>query len=109
MVGPGADGARLEGSKSWMKSFLSAAGVPTARSGTFDDPGAAAAFIREFGATVVVKTDGLAAGKGVLVTDDLEEAVADAASGSRATPSARPGGASWSKRACSARSGRCSC
>ena len=77
VVGPGADGARLEGSKSFMKALLADAGVPTARHGTFDDAGLAAEFIRALAGTVVVKTDGLAAGKGVLVTDDLDEAIAD--------------------------------
>jgi phosphoribosylamine--glycine ligase len=77
VVGPGADGARLEGSKSFMKELLVDAGVPTARHGTFDDAGRAAEFIRALGGTVVVKTDGLAAGKGVLVTDDLDEAITD--------------------------------
>ena len=78
VVGPGAAGARLEGSKSFMKEVLAAAGVPSARYGAFDDIAAATAFIEALGGTVVVKTDGLAAGKGVLVTDDLDEAVADA-------------------------------
>ena len=77
VFGPGADGARLEGSKAFMKDLLSEAGVPTARYGVFDDPEAAAAFLRELPGPWVVKTDGLAAGKGVLVTDSLGEAVAD--------------------------------
>ncbi|MDP1804559.1 MAG: phosphoribosylamine--glycine ligase, partial [Acidimicrobiales bacterium] len=77
VFGPGADGARLEGSKAWMKEIVSAAGVPTARYGEFDDPDEAVAFLRTLAAPWVVKTDGLAAGKGVLVTDDLAEAEAD--------------------------------
>ncbi len=77
VFGPGADGARLEGSKAFMKDLLSEAGVPTARYGVFDDPDAAAAFLRQLPGPWVVKTDGLAAGKGVLVTDSLGEAVAD--------------------------------
>jgi phosphoribosylamine---glycine ligase len=77
VVGPGVDGARLEGSKAFMKDVLVKAGVPTARHGAFDEPGPAIDFLRELGGTVVVKTDGLAAGKGVLVTDDLDAAVAD--------------------------------
>jgi phosphoribosylamine--glycine ligase len=77
VFGPGADGARLEGSKAFMKDLLSEAGVPTARYGVFDDSEAAAAFLRELPGPWVVKTDGLAAGKGVLVTDSLGEAVAD--------------------------------
>ena len=78
VVGPGADGARLEGSKAYMKEFLAAAGVPTARHGTFRDPAAAEEYLRSMTPPYVVKTDGLAAGKGVLVTGDLDEAVADA-------------------------------
>jgi phosphoribosylamine--glycine ligase len=80
VFGPGADGARLEGSKAWMKEVLVAAGVPTARHRSFGpgEQGAAAAFLRSLRGPWVVKTDGLAAGKGVLVADDVEEAVADA-------------------------------
>lgn len=78
VVGPGADGARLEGSKSYMKAFLADAGVPTSRYESFEDPERASEFIRTLSGTIVVKTDGLAAGKGVLVTDDREEAIADA-------------------------------
>lgn len=77
VFGPGADGARLEGSKAWMKELVSKAGVPTARYGTFADVDAAVAFLRSLPAPWVVKTDGLAAGKGVLVTGDLAEAEAD--------------------------------
>jgi phosphoribosylamine---glycine ligase len=77
VFGPGADGARLEGSKAWMKELVSAAGVPTARYGSFDDVDAAVAFLDELPGPYVVKTDGLAAGKGVLVTADLGAAEAD--------------------------------
>ena len=77
--GPGADGARLEGSKRWMKDLLSAAGVPTARYGAFSDVASAHAFLDGMGGPFVVKTDGLAAGKGVLVTEDRREAAADVA------------------------------
>jgi phosphoribosylamine--glycine ligase len=86
VFGPGADGARLEGSKAWMKEVLVAAGVPTARHRSFA-PGeerAATAFLRSLPGPWVVKTDGLAAGKGVLVTADVDEAVADAAAKLRA-------------------------
>jgi phosphoribosylamine--glycine ligase len=78
VFGPGADGARLEGSKAWMKQVLLDAGVPTARHQAFSDADEAAAFLRSLPGPWVVKTDGLAAGKGVLVTDALDEAVADA-------------------------------
>jgi phosphoribosylamine--glycine ligase len=79
VFGPGADGARLEGSKAWMKDVLRDAGVPTAGYGTFAEPGPAIEFLRSLRGPWVVKTDGLAAGKGVLVTSDLGEAEADVA------------------------------
>lgn len=77
VVGPGADGARLEGSKAYMKEFLTAAGVPTAAYGSFREVEPAVAFLATMSPPYVVKTDGLAAGKGVLVTDDLDAAIAD--------------------------------
>jgi phosphoribosylamine---glycine ligase len=77
VFGPGADGARLEGSKDWMKRLVTDAGVPTARYATFDEVGPALEFLRDLPGGYVVKTDGLAAGKGVLVTDDHDEAAAD--------------------------------
>ena len=77
VFGPGADGARLEGSKAFMKEMLAEAGVPSARFGVFADPAAAKAYLRALPGPWVVKTDGLAAGKGVLVTGSREEAEAD--------------------------------
>jgi phosphoribosylamine--glycine ligase len=77
VFGPGADGARLEGSKAFMKTVLAEAGVPTARYGAFDEARPAQAFLRDLPGPWVVKTDGLAAGKGVFVTDSLEEAEVD--------------------------------
>jgi len=77
VFGPGADGARLEGSKAFMKELLAAARIPTARFGVFEDEEDALAFLRALPGPYVVKTDGLAAGKGVLVTADLAEAEAD--------------------------------
>jgi phosphoribosylamine--glycine ligase len=77
VFGPGADGARLEGSKAWMKDLLSSAGVPTASYGSFTESGPALEFLGSLAPPWVVKTDGLAAGKGVLVTHDLDEAAAD--------------------------------
>ena len=78
VFGPGAAGAQLEGSKAWMKELLSGAGIATAAHAAFDDVERAAAFLRGMrGGSYVVKTDGLAAGKGVLVTDDLTEALDD--------------------------------
>ncbi len=75
VFGPGADGARLEGSKAWMKEVLVDAGVATAAHGAFTDEAEALAFLDAMGDLFVVKTDGLAAGKGVLVTTDRAEAV----------------------------------
>ncbi len=75
VFGPGADGARLEGSKAWMKGVLVEAGVSTAAHGTFTDEAAALAFLDTMSELFVVKTDGLAAGKGVVVTTEREEAV----------------------------------
>ncbi|HET6664576.1 MAG TPA: phosphoribosylamine--glycine ligase [Acidimicrobiales bacterium] len=77
VYGPGADGAHLEGSKGWMKEVVAAAGVPTAAYGTFTDVEQALAFLRTMPSPWVVKTDGLAAGKGVLVTGSLIEAEDD--------------------------------
>jgi phosphoribosylamine--glycine ligase len=77
VFGPGADGARLEGSKAFMKQVLAEAGVPTARFGAFADIERALAFLRSLPGPFVVKTSGLAAGKGVLVTTSLIEAEDD--------------------------------
>jgi phosphoribosylamine--glycine ligase len=68
--GPSAAAARLEGSKSFAKQVMAEAGVPTARSAAFTDVGAALAGLDGFTAPYVVKADGLAAGKGVVVTED---------------------------------------
>ncbi len=77
VFGPGADGARIEGSKAYMKDLALAAGLPTARHGAFDTEAGAVAFLRTLPGPYVVKTDGLAAGKGVLVTESFDAAVAD--------------------------------
>jgi phosphoribosylamine---glycine ligase len=77
VFGPGGAGAQLEGSKAWMKELVQAAGVPTARYGSFTDEAEALAFLRSLRGPWVVKTDGLAAGKGVLVTDSLAAAQDD--------------------------------
>lgn len=79
VVGPGADGAQLEGSKIFMKRLASSAGVPTAAFGVFDDRTRAEGFLDGLNGPYVVKADGLAGGKGVLVTEDLEEAKRDVA------------------------------
>ncbi|MGE5547733.1 MAG: phosphoribosylamine--glycine ligase [Solirubrobacterales bacterium] len=75
VFGPSAAAAELEGSKGFMKDVLARAGIPTAWYGRFTDIEAAKAFIREKGAPIVVKTDGLAAGKGVVVAMTLAEAL----------------------------------
>ena len=77
VYGPGADGARLEGSKAWMKEVVAAARVPTADHGTFSAVEPALAFLRSLPGPWVVKTDGLAAGKGVFVCESLIEAEDD--------------------------------
>jgi phosphoribosylamine--glycine ligase len=77
--GPSKAAAELEGSKTFAKSVMSAAGVPTAASRTCITAEQAAAALEEFGAPYVVKNDGLAAGKGVVVTSDRAEALAHAA------------------------------
>lgn len=67
--------ARLEGSKAFTKDFLGRHRIPTAQHATFTDLAAAVAHIRAIGAPIVVKADGLAAGKGVVVAEDVETAV----------------------------------
>jgi len=72
--GPSAAAARLEGSKTFTKELCDAAGIPTALWERFDDAAAARAFVAKRGAPVVVKADGLAAGKGVVVATSVAEA-----------------------------------
>ena len=74
--GPTRAAARLESSKAFAKALCDDAAIPTARWERFDDLGAALDFIRRRGAPVVVKADGLAGGKGVVVADTLDEAEA---------------------------------
>jgi phosphoribosylamine--glycine ligase len=75
VFGPAGAAARIEGSKAFAKDLMARHGVPTARSGTFDDVDKATAFVDELGGRAVVKADGLAAGKGVTVALDRETAV----------------------------------
>jgi phosphoribosylamine--glycine ligase len=72
--GPTAAGARMEGSKRFAKEVMSAAGVPTGRAEIFTDAEAAKSALPGFGLPVVIKADGLAAGKGVVVAETLEQA-----------------------------------
>lgn len=76
--GPSRDAAMIEGSKAFAKEIMQAADVPTARSRTCTTEAEAAAALDEFGAPYVVKDDGLAAGKGVVVTGDRAQALAHA-------------------------------
>jgi phosphoribosylamine--glycine ligase len=78
VFGPSAAGARLEGSKAFAKDVMAAAGVPTAEPRVATTIAEAAAGLDAFGAPYVVKDDGLAAGKGVVVTDDRAAALAHA-------------------------------
>ncbi|KRF20887.1 phosphoribosylamine--glycine ligase [Nocardioides sp. Soil797] len=78
--GPSLAAAQLEGSKAFSKEVMAAAGVPTAGSATCSTPEEAAAALDTFGAPYVVKDNALAAGKGVVVTNDRAEALAHAAS-----------------------------
>lgn len=72
--GPDAQGAALEGSKTTAKEFMEANNIPTAAYGSFDNETEALNYARQLGAPLVVKADGLAAGKGVIVAEDLETA-----------------------------------
>ncbi|GAA4610866.1 phosphoribosylamine--glycine ligase [Saccharopolyspora hordei] len=76
--GPSAAAARIEGSKAFAKDVMLAAGVPTAHSEVVDNPAKLDTALTHFGPTWVVKDDGLAAGKGVLVTSDFDAARAHA-------------------------------
>lgn len=76
--GPSKEAARIEGSKAFAKDVMLAAGVPTAHSEVVDNPAKLDAALTHFGPTWVVKDDGLAAGKGVLVTCDFDAARAHA-------------------------------
>jgi phosphoribosylamine--glycine ligase len=73
--GPARDAARLEGSKAFAKAFMQRHGIPTAAYATFTDAEEAKQYLRERGAPAVVKADGLAAGKGVVVAATLDEAL----------------------------------
>jgi phosphoribosylamine---glycine ligase len=76
VFGPTKAGAEIEASKSWAKELMISAGVPTAKSETFTDTATAKAYIEREGAPIVVKADSLAAGKGVIVANTKENAIA---------------------------------
>ena len=75
IFGPSKEAAKLEGSKAFSKEMMKKYGVPTADFEVFDDPEKAKEYIKEKGAPIVVKADGLAAGKGVVVARNVEEAL----------------------------------
>lgn len=86
VYGPGAAGAQLEASKITTKRLLTAYGIPTAPAGTFRETGPAIAYLRSRSLPIVVKADGLASGKGVVVAGtaaEAEKAVVDALEGGR--------------------------
>jgi len=74
--GPSQQAAQLEGSKAFTKDFLARHGIPTGAYANFTDTDEALAYVREQGAPIVIKADGLAAGKGVIVAETLEQAEA---------------------------------
>jgi len=76
VFGPSAAAAELEGSKGFMKDLCAKYGIPSAAYGRFTDAAAAKAYLRQQGAPIVVKADGLAAGKGVTVAETIAEAEA---------------------------------
>jgi phosphoribosylamine--glycine ligase len=80
VFGPDAGAARIEGSKAFAKEVMAAGGIPTAQARVASTPAEAEDALRAFGAPYVVKDDALAAGKGVVVTEDFSAALAHAAS-----------------------------
>ncbi len=75
VFGPTRSGAQIESSKTWAKSIMADAGIPTAKSATFIELKSARAYVEQQGAPIVVKADGLASGKGVVVAQTLLEAL----------------------------------
>ncbi|WP_461828864.1 phosphoribosylamine--glycine ligase [Aquifex sp.] len=75
IFGPNKEAAQLEGSKAFAKKFMEKYGIPTARYKTFTDFEEAKKYVKEVGAPIVVKADGLAAGKGAVVCETVEKAV----------------------------------
>jgi phosphoribosylamine---glycine ligase len=76
VFGPTLAGAQIEASKAWAKALMQEAGIPTAKSAVFTEAAAAISYIKAHGAPIVVKADGLAAGKGVIVAETVEQAQA---------------------------------
>jgi phosphoribosylamine--glycine ligase len=75
IFGPSRKAAEIEGSKAYTKELMKKYGIPTGESETFTDPGAAVRYVKAKGAPLVVKADGLAAGKGVIICRKVEEAL----------------------------------
>lgn len=75
IFGPGRGAAQLEGSKAFTKDFLARHKIPSAAYGNFTDEAEAIAYIKEQGAPIVIKADGLAAGKGVILAQSEDEAI----------------------------------
>ena len=76
VFGPNKEGAQIEASKAWAKALMTEAGVPTAKSAVFTEAAPAKAYIQSEGAPIVIKADGLAAGKGVTVAKTIAQAEA---------------------------------
>ncbi|MBW4562067.1 MAG: phosphoribosylamine--glycine ligase [Mojavia pulchra JT2-VF2] len=74
VFGPVRSGAQIEASKAWAKALMQEAGIPTAKSAVFTEAAAAKSYVKAQGAPIVVKADGLAAGKGVTVAETVEQA-----------------------------------
>jgi phosphoribosylamine---glycine ligase len=74
VFGPGRAGAQIEASKAWAKALMQEAGIPTAKAAVFTEATAAKSYVKAQGAPIVVKADGLAAGKGVTVAETVEQA-----------------------------------
>ncbi|NMF66968.1 phosphoribosylamine--glycine ligase [Brasilonema octagenarum] len=74
VFGPTKAGAQIEASKAWAKALMQEAGIPTARAAVFTEAAAAKSYVKGQGAPIVVKADGLAAGKGVIVAQTVEQA-----------------------------------
>lgn len=76
VFGPTQAGAQIESSKAWAKALMKEAGIPTAKAEVFTDAESAKQYVRAQGAPIVIKADGLAAGKGVTVAESIEQAEA---------------------------------
>lgn len=74
VFGPGRAGAQIEASKAWAKALMQEAGIPTAKAAVFHEAAAAKSYVSRQGAPIVVKADGLAAGKGVTVAETVTQA-----------------------------------